>query len=162
MHHLWWVFVKEIALIGVELPIANEKRSHPRLVAADQRQKTEQETCSLRGASAHKLFRNPLRHSKNIPCVFKIFSHERLASELPPRRRIVQTFCDLFLQIKMQEVCGPSRRIVQVGANAKEEVVSPFNSPLIRFAQPIFSDKVYGRQSAFLEISHPEQILVIA
>ena len=162
VHHLRRVFVKEIALIGVELSIANEKRPNPRLVAAHQRQKTEKGTCSFRGPSARKLFCDPLRHAKNVSCVLIVLPHERLASELPPLRRIVQAFCDLLLHIKMQKVCGPPRRVVQIRTNAKKEIASPLDPALIGFAQPIFSDKVSRRQGAFLEISHPEQILIIA
>ena len=156
MHHLHRVFVKEIALVGVELSVANEKRPNPCLIAAHQRQKTEKRTCSLRGASARKLFRDPLRHAENVSGVLIVLAHERLASELPPLRGIVQAFRDWLLHIKMEKICGPPGGVVQIRANAKKEIVSPLDPALIGLAQPIFPDKVRRGQSAFLEISHPE------
>jgi len=53
----------------------------------------------VRDIPAHKLFRDTFRHSKDISRVLVIVPHERLAPEQSISRRIIESSCDLFLQV---------------------------------------------------------------
>ena len=97
-HHLLGVFVKKIASRWVQLIMANKKRVADRsFVQTYQRKKTEQRTGPARDVAAYKLLRNALRHTEDIARVLVIVPHERLTAQLAVSRRIIESFCDLFL-----------------------------------------------------------------
>ena len=143
LHHLLGIFSKKIASCRIQLIVANKKRVADRsFVRTDQRKKTEQRTGPACNVAAYKLFRNALRHTKDIARVLVIIPHERLAAKLAISRGIIESFCDLFLQIHVQDVGGPPSRVVQISPQAQEKLVGPLDLPLVAFAQPIFAHQL--------------------
>src|SRR5205823_3821611 len=85
-----------------QLLVANEEKiSHRSFVRSHQRKKTEQRTGLARDISAYKLLRYAFRDPEDVSRVLVIIAHELLAAPkvfwVP--RRIIEAFCDLFLQI---------------------------------------------------------------
>src|SRR5437773_2536749 len=110
------------------------------LVLSDHRKKNEKRA----GLDPHlcptQMLRDAFRYSKNISRVLVVISHQCLTAELSVPGRIIKPFCDLLLQVRVQRVRGPPRGIMQIGAQAQEEIVRSLNTPLVAFAQPVFAD----------------------
>ena len=157
------VFAKKITPHWVQLLVANkEKFSHRSFVRSHQGKKTEQRTGLACDISADKLLRNAFRDSEDVPCVLVIVPHERLATELAVPRRIIEPFCDLFLQVNMKYVGRASCCVMQGGAQAQEKIVRLFYSALVAFTQPVFPHELVRAQGTLFEIGHPKKILIIA
>src|SRR5439155_10006732 len=146
-HHLLGVFAKKIAPRWVQLLVANkEKISRRSFVSSHQGKKTEQRTGLACDISADKLLRNAFRDPEDISRVLVIVPHERLAAELAVPRRIIEPFCDLFLQGNVKYVGRAPRRVMQGRAQAQEKIVRLFYSALVAFTQPVFPHKLVRAQ----------------
>ena len=144
-HHLLRISAKNIAPRWMQMFVSHEEIVPDRsLVRSYQRKKTEKRAGLARHVSAHELLRNAFRYSKNISRVLVVISHQCLTAELSVPGRIIKPFCDLLLQVRVQRVRGPPRGIMQIGAQAQEEIVRSLNTPLVAFAQPVFADELVG------------------
>src|SRR5947207_2515024 len=162
-HHLLRLCAKKIAARWIQLFVLDKERvADGSFVRSDQRKKTKKSTRLARDISAHKLLRDALRHPQDISRVPIVVSHQRLAAELAVPRKIMQSFCDLFLQVDMQYVGRAPGRIMQVRAQTEEEIVSSLDPSLIAFAKPIFSYELVHTQRPLFEVVYPKQILIIA
>src|SRR4029077_11245716 len=141
------VVAKKVTTRQVQLLVANkEKISHGSFVRSHQRKKTKQRTGLACDISAYKLLRNAFRDPEDVSRVLVIIPHERLAAELAVPRRIIEPFCNLFLQTNVKNVGGASRRVMQVGAQTQQKIVRLFYPALVAFAQPVFSHKLVRAQ----------------
>src|SRR4030095_2074377 len=147
----------------MQLLVANkEKISHGSFVRSHQRKKTEKRTGLTCDISAYELLRNTFRDPEDVSRVLVIIPHERLAAELAVPRRIIEAFCDLFLQTNVKNVGRASRRVMQGGAQTQEKIVRVFYSALVAFAQPVFSHELVRAQRTLFEIGHPKKVLIVA
>src|SRR5215469_11473487 len=127
----------------MQLFVSNkEKISHRSFLGSHQRQKTKQRPCFTCNMSTYKLFRNALSDPKDVSCVLVVFPHERLAAELSIVGRIIEAFCDLFLQINVKYIGRASRRVMQRGPQTQEKIISFLYPALIAFTQPVFAHKL--------------------
>src|SRR5262245_40534309 len=92
--------------------------------------------------SAHELFRDSLGYPQNISSVVIAVPNERFTAKLAFSRPIPEARCDLFLQIHVQYVGAASGRVMKVCAQAQKKIVSPLNSTLVAFTQPVFPDQL--------------------
>ena len=91
-----------------------------------------------------------------------VVPHERFTAELAFASGIPKPAGDLFLQIKMQYVCGAPGRVMQVCAQAQKKIVCSLDPALIAFAQPVFADQLVGTQRTLFKVGDPKQILIVA
>ncbi len=84
--------------------------------------------------AAYKLLGNTLCHAEDVSRVLVIVSHERFTAELAISRRIIEPFCDLFLQVDVQNVGRAPSRVVQIGAQTQEKIVRRLDPSLVAFA----------------------------
>ena len=97
----------------MQLFVTNKERIPDRsFVRSYQRKETKKRVDLARDISADELLRDAFRHPKDISRVFVVVPHQRFTSELSIPGRIKEPFCNLFLEIDVQDVGGAPGRIM--------------------------------------------------
>src|SRR5207237_9324412 len=107
------------------------------------------------GSVTGELLRDSLRHAKNISGVLVVIFHQRLLPEGSAFLRITEPVRDLILDVEVEGVGGAAGCVMKIGPKPKKKIVGRFDSPAIRFAQPILPDDMGGGEGALLEECHP-------
>src|ERR1700730_7385335 len=136
-HHLQRVLLEQITPFRKKLSVTDKKGLQLGLIAADEGQKAEERTCPVGRASGDKLFGDALCYSKNVATMLVVIAHECFASKLAISLRVVETLRHLLLHVEMKNFRRTFGRVMQVSANTQEKIISRFQAPPFRLAQPI-------------------------
>src|SRR6266513_1558157 len=140
----------------MEFSIAHEKRFQTRFLRSRKWQKAEKRASAISCCTGYELFSDALSYAKDVTTVFVKIAHERFAAELTVVRSVIESLRHLLLHVEMKDVGGALGRIVQIGANPKQKIIGHFQSPSLRFAQPVFADEVGSGYGTVFEIRHPQ------
>ena len=98
----------------------------------------------------------------NAACVLVVVPHERLAAPQDALLRIVQLVRDLDLLVHQNHVGGFLVQVVQLRADAEQEIVGAFELAALGLIDQLFLDQPGRGAHALLEKADPQKVLVVA
>src|SRR5437763_16347727 len=110
----------------MKFSIAHEKGFQAPFLRSRKRQKTEERPRPIGSCTSHELFRDALGYAKDVAAVFVVIAHERLAPELTVSLAVIESLRHLLLHVEMKHLGRALRRIVQIGSDPQQKIISGF------------------------------------